>query len=65
MARQFRTADSYKAEQATRKMLGGFLEERGFTDIVDQRSSHGPAVSQILKAVDDSAKLVAMWVRLC
>lgn len=65
MTREFRTVDSYKAERATRAMLRRFLEERGFTNVVDQRSSHGPAESQLLKAVDDTGKPVAMWVRLC
>lgn len=64
MAREFRTADSYKAERATRKVLVRFLEERGFTNVVDHRTSHGPAESQILKATDDRGKPVAMWVRL-
>ena len=38
--RAFRTPDSLAAEVRTRAMLKGFLEERGFTNVVDVREGN-------------------------
>jgi 5-methylcytosine-specific restriction protein A len=65
MARTFRTQESYAAERATRRMIVRFLEERGFRDVHDERKSHGPAESQVLRAIDEAGRRVALWVRLC
>lgn len=65
MERSFRTEESYVAERTTRDMLVGFLEERGFSKVRDERKSYGRTESQILRAIDERGRSVALWVRLC
>jgi hypothetical protein len=65
MPRNFRTDESYVAEQTTRDMLRDFLTERGFTEVVDERKSHGNTQSQFIRARDESGSPVALWIRLC
>lgn len=65
MARSFRSEESYVAERTTRDMLVGFLEERGFKSVLDERKSFGRTESQVLRAIDENGHSVALWVRLC
>jgi 5-methylcytosine-specific restriction enzyme A len=65
MARSFRSEESYVAEQTTRGMLANFLQERGFRDVRDERKSFGRTGQQVIRALDDKGKGVALWVRLC
>jgi 5-methylcytosine-specific restriction protein A len=65
MPGNFRTDESYVAEHTTRDMLRGFLAERGFSEIVDERKSHGNTQSQIIRAHNEAGTPVALWVRLC
>jgi 5-methylcytosine-specific restriction protein A len=59
--RAFRTPDSIAAEQRTRAMLSAFLEECGFTGIVDQRSGNRQAID----AVSPAGEPMRISIRLC
>ena len=63
--RAFRTQDSYDAEHITRDMIKGFLAERGFTNIKDDRPHHGKVESQTIHAISRDGKKIVMRVRLC
>jgi hypothetical protein len=65
MPRTFRTGESYVAEHTTRDMLRDFLTQRGFTQIEDERKTYGSTQSQVIRALDDGGRPVALWVRLC
>src|SRR4030095_750860 len=65
MPREFRTRESYDAEQVTRGMVASFLRERGFRGVHDQRIQYGRSQSQIISAIDASGRRVSMVVRLC
>jgi 5-methylcytosine-specific restriction protein A len=63
--RAFRTQDSYDAEHITRDMIKGFLAERGFASIQDDRAFHGKVESQTIHAMSPYGKKIVMRVRLC
>jgi 5-methylcytosine-specific restriction protein A len=64
--RAFRTPESYYAEQVSRDMIAGFLEERGFAEVRDERKHHGNVESQTIHATAPSGtKRLVMRVRLC
>jgi len=63
--RTFRTSESYEAERITRDMLEGFLTNRGFADVRDERKLHGKTESQTLHATTPAGDRLAMRVRLC
>ncbi len=65
MPREFRTKESYQADKITRAMLASFLEERGFTGVIDQRKQHGASESQTIHAVNSSGIPVSLRVKLC
>jgi 5-methylcytosine-specific restriction protein A len=63
--RDFRSSASLEAEKHTRGMVPGLLEQRGFTEVIDTRRSHGPAQSQVVEALSPDGVRVKMHVRLC
>lgn len=63
--RDFRTPDSYYAERVTRDMVEGFLSERGFHNIHDERKFHGKVESQTIHATSPDSKNLVIKVRLC
>ena len=65
MPRQFRTDESYEAEEITRAALKAFLAARGFSAINDERKRYGRNQSQTIRATDENAASVALWVRTC
>jgi 5-methylcytosine-specific restriction protein A len=46
-------------------MLQGFLVDRGFRDVRDERKFHGKVQSQTLYATTSGGDRLTMWVRLC
>jgi 5-methylcytosine-specific restriction protein A len=63
--RLFRTKDSLDAERRTRGLVQVLLEQRGFTDVIDNRRNHGPAQSQVITARGPDGHRLKMHVRLC
>lgn len=61
----FRSEKSLQAERITRDMVPGYLAERGFTDIRDERRYFGSTVQQIVRARSPEGALVGAHVRLC
>jgi 5-methylcytosine-specific restriction protein A len=46
-------------------MLPKFLEDRGFTDLTEERVSFGSTSSQRISGKDEEGSRVKLWVRLC
>jgi 5-methylcytosine-specific restriction protein A len=65
MPREFRSTASYDAEKPIRKMLLPFLQERGFTDLLDERKPYGKNESQTIHGADSSGLPVVLRVKLC
>ncbi|MBI1912953.1 MAG: HNH endonuclease [Deltaproteobacteria bacterium] len=63
--RDFRTPESYYAERVTRDLIEGFLSERGFNNIRDERKFHGKVESQTIHATSPEGKSLVIKVRLC
>ena len=63
--RDFRSPESYYAEHITRDIIEGFLIERGFSNVRDERKFHGNVESQTIHATSPSGKMTVMRVRLC
>jgi 5-methylcytosine-specific restriction protein A len=59
--RLFRRPESYEAENVTRKMLPGFLRDRGFTVKSDRHERQG----QTIVATSPEGECLTMRVRLC
>jgi 5-methylcytosine-specific restriction protein A len=62
--RQFRTDESLKAEEATRKAVVPLLVQHGFVVDADDCTSRGSAISQVVSA-RLGGKPIKMHVRLC
>jgi 5-methylcytosine-specific restriction enzyme A len=63
--RAFRSPASYEAEARTRSFVKPFLEQRGFTNVVDERTPVGEGESQVVIATDASGNRLKMRVRTC
>jgi 5-methylcytosine-specific restriction protein A len=63
--RPFRGEDSYIAERITRGMVQPFLEQKGYTNVVDTRVRYGNNESQLVSAVDHTGQPVKMHVQSC
>ncbi len=64
-ARSFRGEDSYVAERITRGMVLPFLQQKGYTDIVDIRVPYGSNESQLVTATDHLGRPVKLHVQSC
>ena len=65
MSRDFRTPESYVAEQITRNMIEGFLKGRGYREVVDSRRAYGKNQAQTITAIDPAGNGLTMSVRTC
>jgi 5-methylcytosine-specific restriction protein A len=63
--REFRSPESYEAEQFTRGSVKPFLESLGFTEVLDKRRQHGRETSQVMTATDPRGGHLSMSVRVC
>lgn len=63
--RSFRGEDSYVAERITRGMVAPFLEQKGYSEVDDERIQYGNNQSQFVSAIDDTGHRVKMHVQTC
>ena len=64
-SRQFRSAESIAGETQTRDAVISLLARHGFTELRDDRTQRGTAITQIIDGKSPEGEIVRLHVRLC